>query len=229
MDTGNDPRFRVLEAALDTLTANLQQGRLKAPIPRRKALDAVEAAHRALPALRYSYLDADGIRALPAFADLLASADELEAILGGPGFRTAIREDALAVAEAGFALDQIRSLGARLDLPEGYEAAVEAAAGRVVSVSPLPDAPQLHVTHVVAGRPLTVVTNDPTVGKDDHVGVALLPPRRFHGLVSDAMFLGVGGGVLRGIEEGPGGRPVVPDEAWKAARGILGAYLEGRR
>lgn len=228
MDTANDPRFAVLERALLDLKGIFERGHLKAQFDRDEAAKAAERAHGALMGLKYANADPETLRGMEPFGRIETAADAIEELLGGPDFADRIADDAVWVARTRWALDQVRSFGERLDLPgAGWETAVEAVAGRVVSASAHPEADGLQVTRVAAGRSLRVVTNDASVDADDAVGVALLPPVELGGVVSEGMFLGVKGeGVLRDVEAGEDGRPDVPDEAWTETRGLLAAYAE---
>lgn len=228
MDTAEDPRFAVLERALLDLKGIFERGRLKAQFPREQAVERAERAHAALMELKWTHAEPEALREMDAFARLLGAADAVEELLGGRDFPDRIAEQAVWVARTRWALSQVRSFGDRLELPgDGWETAVEAAVGRVVSTSDHPEADQLLVTRVAAGRSLRVVTNDTSVEKDDRVGVALLPPVELRGVVSEGMFLGGGGGagVLRDVEEdAETGRPDVPEEAWAETRGLLAEY-----
>lgn len=226
MDTGNDPRFLVAEKALEELQGSVLHGRIKAPLRRDRAEPALHRALAALRALRYCYAEPAAIGAMPQSQELLHAVGEVEAALGGPGFEERIKEDALAVARAGWAVGNVRSLAARLAIPgQGLETAVDLAAGRVLTAAKHPRADSLLVTRVAAGRGLTVVTNDLGVKPDDRVGLALLPPADLRGVVSQGMFLGAGKGVLKGVEAGPDGRPRVPDAALAETRSMVAQYV----
>ncbi len=226
MDTGDDPRFKVLEKALSELKVSMQQGRIKAQFPRKNAADAVERGQSALKALQYSYAEPEQIVQMPAFNELMEAADVVETLLGGPGFEDEIDEDPLAVAEAAWTISTIRSLKDRLYLTgSGLELGVDAMAGRVVAVREHPKSDDLLVTRVAAGASLPVVTNDTSVKAEDRVGVAFLPPTEIHGTVSRGMFLGAGDGVLKDVRPGPDDRPEVPPQAYAETRNMLAQYI----
>lgn len=227
MDTGNDPRLAVAERALEDLDERIQHGHIQAQYDQKGARAAIDRGLNALKQLKYTYAEPDQLVAMEAFDELLAAVDDVEAALGGEGFYDEIEEDALAVARARWTIDTIRSLEERIHLEgQELETAVEVRPGRILSTREHPEA-DLVLTRVAAGRSLPVVTNDLSVADDDQVGVALLPPTEIHGALSEAMFLGASDGVLTGVEEGAGGRPDVPDEAYNETRNMLDSFLEG--
>lgn len=226
MDTANDPRLLVAERALEDLEERLKHGHIKAPIPQDEVRDAVDTAQSALQTLKYTYADPEHLVEMDAFNDLETTMADAESLLGGPSFHEEVDEKPLAVATARWAIDLIDTLKERLFLPgEGLQLGVTVEKGHVISARDHPDADDLLVTRVAAGRGLTVVTNDATVSKEDDVGVALLPPTELRGVVSEGMFLGAGEGVLRGVEAGPDGRPAVEQAAYHETQNMLTAYL----
>lgn len=228
MDTAEDPRFALVEQALEGLGTSITHGHIKANFPQDEAADAVERGLGAVKALKYSYAEPKQIVSMAEFEELVKAAEIVETLLGGEGFEEEIDEKPLAVAQARWTVDTVRTLEDRLFLDgDGLEVAVEARAGRVVSASPHPNADDLQVTGVAADGGLTVVTNDLDVDADDRVGIALLEPTDLRGVVSTGMFLGGPEGVLTDVEPDAHGRPDVPDEAWHETRNQLSAYLEG--
>ncbi len=227
MDTANDPRLAVAERALEDLKDSLQHGHIKAQIPQGEAMENLEKALGSLKAVKYSYAEPKNLIQMQPFQELVDAADHVEELLGGDAFHEEIDEKPLAVAQARWAIDTVASLEDRLLLPgDELELAVDARKGRVVTVSEHPEADDLVVTRVAAGRGLTVVTNDASVSQDDEVGVAFLAPTDLRGVISEGMFLGADEGVLTSVEEGPHGRPDVPEEAYHETRNMLAAYLE---
>lgn len=227
MDTANDPRLRVAKQALADVEERIRHGHIKAQFDREGAQAAIEEVTSALQQLTYTYAEPGQLTSMEAFESLEASADALQAALGGEGFHEEIEEDALAVARARWTIDLIGSLADRLYLDgQELETAIEVRAGRVISVREHPDG-DVWLTRVAAGRSVPVVTNDPTVDDDDRVGVAFLPPTEIHGVVSEGMFLGGEEGVLRDVEEGGRGRPAVPEAAYNETRNALNGFLDG--
>ncbi len=228
MDTANDPRLAVAEQALEDLKASFEHGHIKAQFPRDRAAQAVERGLGALKGLKYTYAEPDQLVSLPQFNELMEAIDVVETLLGGPGFEDEIDEKPLAVAQAAWAIETIRSLEDRIQLTgDSLELAVEVRPGRVVSKAEHPDADDLWVTGVAAGGSLRIVTNDGSVETDDRVGVAMLPPTDLRGIVSEGMFLGDDDGVLTDVRPGPHGRPDVMPTAYAETRNMLNQYLDG--
>lgn len=227
MDTANDPRLAVAEQALEDLKTSFEHGHIKAQFPRHQAAEAVERGLGALKGLKYTYTEPDQIVELAPFNELMEAVQVVETLLGGPGFEAEIDEQPLAVAQAAWTIETLRSLEQRIRLTgDGLELAVDVRPGRVVSISDHPHADNLQVVGVAAGGSVRVVTNDPSVDKDDQVGVAMLPPTELHGIISRGMFLGDTDGVLTDVRPGPHGRPDVPPTAYTETRTTLTEYLE---
>lgn len=229
MDTANDPRLAVAEKALEDLKGSFEHGHIKAQFPRDRAAEAVERGLGALKGLKYAYAEREQLVSMPQFNELMETVDIVETLLGGPGFEDEIDEKPLAVAQAVWAIDTLRSLEERIQLTgDGMELAVDVRPGRVVTRSKHPTADDLWVTGVAAGSSIRVVTNDGNVDTDDRIGVAMLPPTELHGVISRGMFLGDEDGVLTDVRPGPNDRPEVPPTAYAETRNMLNQYLDGR-
>jgi predicted RNA-binding protein with EMAP domain len=228
MDTAEDPRLLVAEKALEDLAQRVNHGHIKTQYDQKAVQEACQTGLNALQALKYSYAEPDDLVEMPQFDELMGVADEVEALLGGEDFHSEIDEEPIAVARARWTVDTIRTLPDRIHLEgQNRETAVDARVGTVLSVREHPNADDLNVTSVAAGRALPVVTNDLDVAADDEVGVALLPPSELRGVISEAMFLGDDSGVLADVSEDGHGRPDVPDEAWHETRNAVSQFLSG--
>lgn len=97
-----------------------------------------------------------------------------------------------------------------------------------MSVSKHPDADALMICNVnVGSRALQVVTNDLNVKEGNHVGVSLLPPATFMGIVSEGMFLGVNGVILKDVNGDLGGMPSgIPMESLNETKNMIEAFLK---
>ncbi len=97
--------------------------------------------------------------------------------------------------------------------------------GEVVSIG---KTDKLLVCNVNLGdRAITVVTNDTQVKEGNRVGVALLPPSVFMGVVSEGMFLGAGDGVLKDVEGELGKMPHgIPLDALNETRNLVETFLK---
>lgn len=227
MDTANDARLALAERALEHLKDHLRHGHIKAQFPKEEATQALEDGVGSLKALKYTYAEPEALVEMDPFHDLEEATRRIEEHLGGPTFHEDIQEKPLAVAHARWTINLVDTLRDRLLLDgDELELAVEARKGRIVSTHEHPQADELLVTRVAAGRGLTVVTNDDSVGQDDEVGLALLPPTDLRGVISEGMFLGDEEGVLTDVDAGASGRPDVPEAAYDETRNQLSAYLD---
>ena len=76
-------------------------------------------------------------------------------------------------------------------------------------------------------RAITVVTNDMNVKDENKVGVSLLPPQSFSDIVSEGMFLGMNGNILKDVDGELGQMPKgIPMESLNETRNLVENYLK---
>ncbi len=79
----------------------------------------------------------------------------------------------------------------------------------------------------IGKRAITVVTNDLNVKTENHVGVSLLPPQSFMETVSEGMFLGMDGSILKEVDGEIGEMPKgIPMESLNETRNLIEDYLK---
>ena len=100
--------------------------------------------------------------------------------------------------------------------------------GEVMSVTKHPKNENLLICNVNLGkRAVTVVTNDLNVKDENKVGVSLLPPQSFSDIVSEGMFLGMNGSILKDVEGELGQMPKgIPIESLNETRNLVENYLK---
>ena len=104
---------------------------------------------------------------------------------------------------------------------------VDIRVGEVMSVTKHPRNDKLLICNVNLGkRAITVLTNDLTVKDDNKVGVSLLPPQSFSDIVSEGMFLGIDGVIVKDVEGELGQMPKIPLEALNETRNLVENYLK---
>ena len=105
---------------------------------------------------------------------------------------------------------------------------VDIKVGEVMSVTQHPKNDKLMLCNVNLGkRAITVVTNDLNVKDDNKVGVSLLPPQAFSDIVSEGMFLGMNGSILKDVEGELGQMPKgIPMESLNETRNLVENYLK---
>ena len=134
------------------------------------------------------------------------------------------------IAKVRFFLDSIIGLKDRLALGPINDPimGVDIKVGEVMSVTGHPNNDKLMLCNVNLGkRAITVVTNDLNVKDDNKVGVSLLPPQSFSDIVSEGMFLGMNGSILKDVDGELGAMPKgIPMESLNETRNLVENYLK---
>ena len=134
------------------------------------------------------------------------------------------------IAKVRFFLDTIIGLKERLALGPINDPimGIDIKVGEVMSVTQHPKNDNLMLCNVNLGkRAITVVTNDLNVKDDNKVGVSLLPPQAFSDIVSEGMFLGMNGSILKDVEGELGAMPKgIPMESLNETRNLVENYLK---
>ena len=129
-----------------------------------------------------------------------------------------------------FFLDTIIGLKDRLALGPINDPimGVDIKVGEVMSVTQHPKNENLMLCNVNLGkRAITVVTNDLNVKDENKVGVSLLPPQAFSDIVSEGMFLGMNGSILKDVGGELGQMPKgIPMESLNETRNLVENYLK---
>ena len=97
-----------------------------------------------------------------------------------------------------------------------------------MSVTKHPNADSLMICNVnLRKKAITVVTNDLTIKEGINVGVSLLPPQTFMETVSEGMFLGMNGSILKDVDGELGEIPKgIPMESLNETRNLIESYLK---
>ncbi|MBR6927429.1 MAG: tRNA-binding protein, partial [Methanobrevibacter sp.] len=134
------------------------------------------------------------------------------------------------IAKVRFFLDTIIGLKDRLALGPINDPimGVDIKVGGVMSVTSHPNNDKLMLCNVNLGkRAITVVTNDMNVKDNNKVGVSLLPPQSFSDIVSEGMFLGMDGSILKDVDGELGQMPKgIPMESLNETRNLVENYLK---
>jgi predicted RNA-binding protein with EMAP domain len=103
---------------------------------------------------------------------------------------------------------------------------VDIVVGEIMSVSKHGDS--LMITNVNTGKhAIKVITNDLNVKEGDHVGIAMLPPMNFLGILSEGMFLGNGSNILKEVEGELGSMPKgIPIKSLNGTRNLVENFLK---
>jgi len=192
MDTAKDYRILVALDAVQRLSRRVRQWGLPWPLNKSRAAALVDEVKRLLLRIRYSYLPAEMLADTPEVRKLLEVTSELrELLLPKQPIPKLEAPRTLAIAEMRYSLAVLAGLRNRILLGDENrpEYAVDVIGAEVVRVQHLEGSRNLFVARVAAGRlGLTVVTNLSSVRVGEVRAVAILPPREFLGVVSEAMF-----------------------------------------
>ncbi len=134
------------------------------------------------------------------------------------------------IAKVKFFLDTILGLKNRLALGPINDPiiGIDIKIGEVMSVTKHPNADSLMICNVnLRKKAITVVTNDLTIKEGINVGVSLLPPQTFMETVSEGMFLGMNGSILKDVDGELGEIPKgIPMESLNETRNLIESYLK---
>ena len=189
--------------------------------------------------LTYSYLEGDELVNSPDVASLKEKGEQIIEYLGGDDWNkkflsNAPKEDKEKtqenIAKVRFFLDTIIGLKDRLSLGPINDpiVGVDIKVGEVMSVTKHPQNDKLLICNVNLGkRAITVLTNDLNVKENNKVGVSLLPPQSFSDIVSEGMFLGMDGSILKDVDGELGQMPKgIPIESLNETRNLVENYLK---
>lgn len=235
-DTSKDYRLRVLEKSVELFIRTAEGANLKGIWNKKKCLTSARAMLPEIQVMYYSYMEPAELADSPQITDMKQRVDEIIDALGGSGwhnqFLKLVHKDEKekleeSIAKMKFALNTIYTVDQRLKLGPINDPVIgiDIKTGEVVSIG---KTDKLLVCNVnIGNRAITVVTNDLDVKEGNRVGVALLPPSVFMGVVSEGMFLGAGDGVLKNVEGELGEMPRgIPLEALNETRNLVETFLK---
>ncbi len=184
MDTAND--FRILMAEHCVSELRNIAGNLK-NVKKSAILNDINAK---VMEIKYSYGEIDDLK--PYLSSLKNLTAKLLDLLGGSNWIKKLRNmkyDDYKIAKIRFCLNILYNLDSRLKLPNDPAYAVDIRVGEVESVAKHPQAEKLKICNVNVGKIITVITNLENVKEGMKLPVALLPPVKLMGVVSEGMFL----------------------------------------
>ncbi|MHA1616183.1 MAG: hypothetical protein ACTSX9_02625 [Candidatus Njordarchaeales archaeon] len=210
-DTGNDPRILF---AINTLskTLNMLRSRETGIIKRLAFRKELEEILKLLNRIRYFYLPKQELIQQEYFRKLEEKAQKLyHTLMGNYDEVKKISENLAKWLR--FVLRNLLSLKERLiSYPDDPASAVQRCFVNILSITKHPRADKLRVALVTDGsEKFEIITNDPSVKAGEVVLLAFLPPKEFHGVVSEGMFLGPDG-IRKGSAENVGESPTISEE-----------------
>ena len=238
-DTTKDYRILVASKARENYLNLIPTASFRGSWNKKQAVDLGKQMNSDFQSLIYSYLEGDELVNSPDVASLKEKALTIIECLGGDNWNkkflnNAPKEDREKtqenIAKVRFFLDTIIGLKDRLALGPINDPimGVDIKVGEVMSVTKHPKNDKLLICNVNLGkRAITVVTNDLNVKDDNKVGVSLLPPQAFSDIVSEGMFLGMNGSILKDVEGELGQMPKgIPMESLNETRNLVENYLK---
>ena len=238
-DTAKDYRILIAIKARELFLRTVETGSFRGNWNKRATIDEAKMMESDLQSLLYCYLEGPALANCEDVDKLEDKTHKIIEFLGGDGWNHTFKNNAPKderekteenIAKVKFFLETFLGLrnrfkfGAIDDPINGIDVKV----GEVMSVSKHPDADALMICNVnVGSRALQVVTNDLNVKEGNHVGVSLLPPATFMGIVSEGMFLGVNGVILKDVNGDLGGMPSgIPMESLNETKNMIEAFLK---
>ena len=238
-DTSKDYRILVASKARENYLNLIPTASFRGSWNKKQAVDLGKQMNSDFQSLIYSYLEGDELVNSPDVAALKEKALKIIECLGGDDWNkkflsNAPKEDREKtqenIAKVRFFLDTIIGLKDRLALGPINDPimGVDIKVGEVMSVTKHPKNDKLLICNVNLGkRAITVVTNDLNVKDDNKVGVSLLPPQAFSDIVSEGMFLGMNGSILKDVDGELGSMPEgIPMESLNETRNLVENYLK---
>ena len=238
-DTTKDYRILVASKARENYLNLIPTASFRGSWNKKQAVDLAKQMNSDFQSLIYSYLEGDELVNSPDVEALKEKALKIIEYLGGDDWNkkflnNAPKEDREKtqenIAKVRFFLDTIIGLKDRLALGPINDPimGVDIRVGEVMSVTQHPKNEKLMLCNVNLGkRAITVVTNDLNVKDENKVGVSLLPPQSFSDIVSEGMFLGMNGSILKDVDGELGAMPKgIPMESLNETRNLVENYLK---
>lgn len=238
-DTTKDYRILVASKARENYLNLIPTASFRGSWNKKQAVEMGKQMNSDFQSLIYSYLEGDELVNSPDVAALKEKALKIIEYLGGDDWNKKFlnnspKEDREKtqenIAKVRFFLDTIIGLKERLALGPINDPimGIDIKVGEVMSVTKHPKNDNLLICNVNLGkRAITVVTNDLNVKDNNKVGVSLLPPQAFSDIVSEGMFLGMDGSILKDVDGDLGAMPKgIPIESLNETRNLVENYLK---
>ena len=238
-DTSKDYRILVANKARENYLNLIPTASFRGNWNKKLAIETGKLMNSDFQSLLYSYLEGDDLVNSQDVANLIEKAEKIVECLGGEDWNKKFlsaspkdeKEKTLQnIAKVRFFINTILGIKDRLALGPINDPiiSIDIRVGEVMSVSKHPKADSLMICNVNIGkRAITVVTNDLNVKTGNHVGVSLLPPQSFMETVSEGMFLGMDGSILKEVDGEIGEMPKgIPMESLNETRNLIEDYLK---
>lgn len=238
-DTTKDYRILVAKKAKENYLNLIPTASFRGSWNKKQAIDVAKTMNSDFQSLIYSYLEGDELVNSPDVAILIEKTEQIIEYLGGDEWNKKFlnntpKEDRQKtmenIAKVKFFIDTLLGLKNRLALGPINDPiiGVDIKVGKVMSVTKHPNADSLMICNVnLRKKAISVVTNDLSIKEGINVGVSLLPPQTFMETVSEGMFLGMNGSILKDVDGELGEMPKgIPMESLNETRNLVESYLK---
>lgn len=238
-DTTKDYRILVAKKAKENYLNLIPTASFRGSWNKKQAIDVAKTMNSDFQSLIYSYLEGDELINSPDVAILIEKTEQIIEYLGGDEWNKKFlnntpKEDRQKtmenIAKVKFFIDTLLGLKNRLALGPINDPiiGVDIKVGKVMSVTKHPNADSLMICNVnLRKKAISVVTNDLSIKEGINVGVSLLPPQTFMETVSEGMFLGMNGSILKDVDGELGEMPKgIPMESLNETRNLVESYLK---
>ena len=238
-DTAKDYRILIAMHARELFLRTIQTGIFRGNWNKKGTIEETKRMEPDLKSLLYCYLEGDELANCEDVEKLEEKAHKIINFLGGEDWAHKFMNGAPKderekteenIAKVRFFLDTILGLRSRFKFGpiDDPIIGIDVKVGEIMSVSKHPKADSLMICNVNLGkRALKVVTNDLTVKEGNRVGVSLLPPATFMDIVSEGMFLGMNGSILKEVNGELGQMPNgIPMESLNETKNMITNFLD---
>ena len=238
-DTTKDYRILISQKSKDLFLKTVQTGSFRGNWNKKACIETAEKMDSDFQALLYCYLEGDELANSDDVKHLEEKADLIIEYLGGEDWNRVFIKNAPKderdktnenIAKIQFFLNSVNGLRKRLLFGPISDPiiGIDIVVGEVMSVSKHPYADSLMICNVnLKKRAITVITNNLDVKEGNRVAVALLPPQTFMDIVSEGMFLGVNGVILKDVNGELGELPTgIPMESLTESKNLIESCLQ---
>ncbi len=238
-DTTKDYRILIAQKSKELFLNTVQTGSFRGQWNKKMSIEIANKMDSDFQSLLYCYLEGEELANSKDVDSLEEKTKLIIENLGGEDWnRTFLNNSSKEdrnktsenIAKIQFFLNTMLGLRKRLSFGpiDDPIVGIDTVVGEVMSVSKHPSADSLMICNVnLKKRAITVITNNLDVKEGNRVAVALLPPQTFMDIVSEGMFLGVNGVILKEVEGELGELPTgIPIDSLKDSKNLIEVFLQ---
>ena len=238
-DTTKDYRILIAQKSKELFLNTVQTGSFRGQWNKKMSIEIANKMDSDFQSLLYCYLEGEELANSKDVDSLEEKTKLIIENLGGEDWnRTFLNNSSKEdrnktsenIAKIQFFLNTMLGLRKRLSFGpiDDPIVGIDTVVGEVMSVSKHPSADSLMICNVnLKKRAITIITNNLDVKEGNRVAVALLPPQTFMDIVSEGMFLGVNGVILKEVEGELGELPTgIPIDSLKDSKNLIEVFLQ---